>query len=105
MATAVQHQGKHLSFNNLADLDGALRAVFEYTEPACAIIKHMNPCGVAIAPELVDAFIKARTSDPVSIFGGIVAVNRILDKATAEAMQDRRSAHVRRKKFMLDAIR
>ncbi len=88
VTNARQLQGKELSFNNLVDANAALELVKEFRVPAAVAIKHMNPCGVAIAPELVDAFTKARASDPVSIFGGIVAVNRILDRATAEAMQD-----------------
>jgi len=88
VTTTRQLQGKELSFNNLVDANAALELVKEFRVPAAVAIKHMNPCGVAIAPELVEAFKKARASDPVSIFGGIVAVNRILDRATAEAMQD-----------------
>jgi phosphoribosylaminoimidazolecarboxamide formyltransferase/IMP cyclohydrolase len=76
LVRAKQHQGKHMSFNNFGDLDGALRAVFEYDEPACAIIKHMNPCGCAVAPDLVTAFQEALAGDPVSAFGGIVVFNR-----------------------------
>lgn len=85
---ARQLQGKELSFNNLVDANAALELVKEFRVPAAVAIKHTNPCGVAVAAELVDAFTKARASDPVSIFGGIVAVNRVLDRATAEAMQD-----------------
>jgi phosphoribosylaminoimidazolecarboxamide formyltransferase/IMP cyclohydrolase len=88
VTNARQLQGKELSFNNLVDANAALELVKEFRVPAAVAIKHMNPCGVAIAPELVEAFKQARASDPVSIFGGIVAVNRILDHATAEAMQD-----------------
>jgi phosphoribosylaminoimidazolecarboxamide formyltransferase/IMP cyclohydrolase len=88
ITTARQLQGKELSFNNLVDANAALELVKEFRVPAAVVIKHTNPCGVAIAADLVDAFEKARASDPVSIFGGIVAVNRLLDRATAEAMQD-----------------
>ena len=88
VTSARQIHGKELSFNNLVDANAALELVKEFRVPAAVAIKHMNPCGVAVAPELVDAFTKARASDPVSIFGGIVAVNRVLDRATAEAMQD-----------------
>jgi phosphoribosylaminoimidazolecarboxamide formyltransferase/IMP cyclohydrolase len=88
VTNARQLQGKELSFNNLVDANAALELVKEFRVPAAVAIKHMNPCGVAIAADLVEAFTKARASDPVSIFGGIVAVNRILDRATAEAMQD-----------------
>ncbi|TNE89118.1 MAG: bifunctional phosphoribosylaminoimidazolecarboxamide formyltransferase/IMP cyclohydrolase [Deltaproteobacteria bacterium] len=87
LARAVQHQGKELSFNNLADLDGALRAVFEYTEPACAIIKHMNPAGMATATELPVAFERALAGDPVSAYGGIVVFNRPVDPATVRAIK------------------
>ena len=76
LARAVQLQGKALSFNNLADLDGALRSVFEFDEPACAIIKHQNPAGAATAPDLSEAFSRALEGDPVSAFGGIVVFNR-----------------------------
>ncbi|MCC6850038.1 MAG: bifunctional phosphoribosylaminoimidazolecarboxamide formyltransferase/IMP cyclohydrolase [Deltaproteobacteria bacterium] len=88
VTSARQIHGKELSFNNLVDANAALELVKEFRVPAAVAIKHMNPCGVAVAAELVDAFSKARASDPVSIFGGIVAVNRVLDRATAEAMQD-----------------
>lgn len=88
VTNARQLQGKELSFNNLVDANAALELVKEFRVPAAVAIKHMNPCGVAIAPELALAFKRARASDPVSIFGGIVAVNRLLDRATAEAMQD-----------------
>jgi phosphoribosylaminoimidazolecarboxamide formyltransferase / IMP cyclohydrolase len=76
LARCVQHQGKALSFNNLADLDGALRSVFEIDTPACAIIKHQNPAGLATAGDLSTAFTEALAGDPVSAFGGIVVFNR-----------------------------
>ncbi len=88
VARTLQLQGKELSFNNIVDANAALELVKEFRAPAAVAIKHMNPCGVATAATLVEAFQKARASDPVSIFGGIVAVNRSLDSATAEAMQD-----------------
>jgi phosphoribosylaminoimidazolecarboxamide formyltransferase/IMP cyclohydrolase len=88
VARARQLQGKELSFNNIVDADAALALAKEFRAPAAVAIKHTNPCGVAAAAALVDAFAKARASDPVSIFGGIVAFNRTLDRATAEAMQD-----------------
>ncbi|MCJ7598347.1 MAG: bifunctional phosphoribosylaminoimidazolecarboxamide formyltransferase/IMP cyclohydrolase, partial [Methyloceanibacter sp.] len=87
IATAVQLQGKELSYNNLNDTDAAYELVAEFDatqEAAVAIIKHANPCGVAIAPTLRDAYLNALRCDPVSAFGGIVALNRKLDKATAE---------------------
>jgi phosphoribosylaminoimidazolecarboxamide formyltransferase/IMP cyclohydrolase len=87
LARVVQHQGKKLSFNNLADLDGALRTVFEYTQPACAIIKHMNPCGCSTGETLSDAFTEALAGDPVSAFGGIVVFNRPVDGATVRTLR------------------
>jgi phosphoribosylaminoimidazolecarboxamide formyltransferase / IMP cyclohydrolase len=86
VATAQQIQGKELSFNNLNDTDAAFELVAEFFEPALAIIKHANPCGVATAPDLRRAWDKALACDPVSAFGGIVAVNRPLDAGTAEAI-------------------
>ncbi len=84
IATAAQIQGKELSFNNLNDTDAALELVAEFDRTACAIIKHANPCGAAVADSLVDAYNKALACDPVSAFGGIIAVNRPLDAATAD---------------------
>jgi phosphoribosylaminoimidazolecarboxamide formyltransferase/IMP cyclohydrolase len=86
IATATQLQGKELSFNNLNDTDAAYECVAEFAEPAVAIIKHANPCGVAIGSDLRDAFLKALACDPVSAFGGIIAVNRPLDAAIVEAL-------------------
>ena len=85
---ATQHQGKELSYNNFGDAEAALDLVsaFEAKTPAIAIIKHANPCGVAIGKDLVDAYNKALACDPVSAFGGIVAANKRIDKATAEAI-------------------
>lgn len=87
LARATQHQGKELSFNNLADTDGALRVVFDVPSPACAIIKHMNPCGFSTAPNLTLAFERALASDPVSAYGGILAFNRPVSGADAEAIK------------------
>ena len=84
IATARQVQGKELSFNNLNDTDAAFELVAEFPEPAIAIIKHANPCGVALGSSLADAHARALACDPVSAFGGIVAANRPLDEATAE---------------------
>ena len=83
VATANQLQGKELSFNNLNDTDAAFELVAEFQETACAIIKHANPSGVAIGETLVEAYKKALSCDTESAFGGIVAVNRPLDAATA----------------------
>ena len=88
VATARQLQGKELSYNNYADTDAAFELVAEFAEPAVAIIKHANPCGVALGNNLHDAWVKALACDPVSAFGGIVAVNRPLDTATAAAINE-----------------
>jgi phosphoribosylaminoimidazolecarboxamide formyltransferase/IMP cyclohydrolase len=87
VATAKQLQGKELSYNNINDTDAAYEMVAEFNPaegPACAIIKHANPCGVATGTTLADAYRKALACDPVSAFGGILAFNRSLDGATAE---------------------
>jgi phosphoribosylaminoimidazolecarboxamide formyltransferase/IMP cyclohydrolase len=76
-------QGKELSYNNLLDLDSALRCVLEFQEPAAVVVKHTNPCGVAIASKLVAAYKAAREADPVSAFGGVIALNHPIDAATA----------------------
>ena len=83
---ATQLQGKELSYNNIGDTDGALEALKEFGEPTVVAAKHANPCGVGSAETLAEAFKKAYDADPVSIYGGIVAVNREVDKATAEMM-------------------
>jgi phosphoribosylaminoimidazolecarboxamide formyltransferase/IMP cyclohydrolase len=88
VATARQVQGKELSYNNYADTDAAFELVAEFAEPAVAIIKHANPCGVALGASLYNAWTKALACDPVSAFGGIVAVNRPLDAATAAAIAE-----------------
>ena len=79
LAAARQLQGKELSFNNLNDTDAAVALVAELSEPAVAIIKHANPCGVAVGETMLDAYRKALACDPLSAFGGIVACNRPLD--------------------------
>ncbi|MCP1241550.1 bifunctional phosphoribosylaminoimidazolecarboxamide formyltransferase/IMP cyclohydrolase [Acetobacter lambici] len=84
VATAVQVQGKALSYNNINDTDAAFEAVAEFDEPAVVIVKHANPCGVAVSGDLTTAWDQALRCDPVSAFGGIVALNRPLDAATAE---------------------
>ena len=89
VATATQIQGKALSYNNINDTDAAFELVAEFDSQetaACAIIKHANPCGVATGTSLAEAFEKALICDPVSAFGGIIAMNRKLDAATAEAI-------------------
>jgi phosphoribosylaminoimidazolecarboxamide formyltransferase/IMP cyclohydrolase len=79
-------QGKALSFTNLLDLDAAARLVLEFDEPAAVVVKHTNPCGVAIGQSPAEAYVKARDADALSAFGGIVALNRPLDRAAAEAL-------------------
>jgi phosphoribosylaminoimidazolecarboxamide formyltransferase/IMP cyclohydrolase len=81
-----QLQGKELSYNNIADADAAWECVKSFAEPACVIVKHANPCGAAVAASLTQAYGKAFQTDPVSAFGGILAFNRALDAATAEAL-------------------
>ncbi len=76
-------QGKEMSFNNYLDTHSAVLLAAEFTEPVCVIVKHNNPCGVAIAENLIDAYKKAFECDPVSAFGGIIALNRTVDKQTA----------------------
>lgn len=83
-------QGKALSYNNVVDLDGAVDAVREFEEPACVIVKHTNPCGVGRdADSLVTAYAEALAGDPISAFGGIIALNRPVDKALAERITER----------------
>lgn len=86
VATAQQLQGKPLSYNNIADADAALECVKEFTAPACVIVKHANPCGVAVGASIADAYQKAFKTDPTSAFGGIIAFNRQLDSETAAAV-------------------
>jgi phosphoribosylaminoimidazolecarboxamide formyltransferase/IMP cyclohydrolase len=94
VATAQQLQGKALSYNNIADTDAALECVKEFSEPACVIVKHANPCGVAIADSLLAAYDKAYKTDPTSAFGGIIAFNRELDTETASAIISRQFVEV-----------
>jgi phosphoribosylaminoimidazolecarboxamide formyltransferase/IMP cyclohydrolase len=83
---AVQHGGKEMSYLNLYDTEAAWRLVHRFDRPACVIVKHANPCGVAIADDITDAYVKANACDPVSAFGGVVALNRRVPKALAEAL-------------------
>jgi len=85
-ATASQVQGKELSYNNLNDTNAAFELVAEFEEPAVAIIKHANPCGVAAGADVLEAYQRARACDPVSAFGGIIAVNRTVSPELAEAI-------------------
>jgi len=86
LAGARQLQGKALSYNNIADSDAALECVKQFSQPACVIVKHANPCGVAVSENILDAYEKAFATDPTSAFGGIIAFNRNLDSATARAI-------------------
>ena len=88
LAGATQLQGKEMSYNNYVDADAARRAAFDFTSPAVAIIKHANPCGVAVGADIADAYRKAFATDPVSAFGGVVAANATVTGAMAEAMAD-----------------
>ncbi len=88
VAKARQMQGKELSFNNLQDADAAFECVAEFEEPACVIVKHMNPCGVAVAENVREAYLRAFACDTVSAFGGIVALNsRITESLAAELVK------------------
>ena len=95
IATARQIQGKELSYNNIADTDAALECVKLFdTAPACVIVKHANPCGVAYGANLLEAYDRAYATDPESAFGGIIAFNGRLDGATAQAIVDRQFVEV-----------
>ncbi|WP_094751482.1 bifunctional phosphoribosylaminoimidazolecarboxamide formyltransferase/IMP cyclohydrolase [Psychromonas sp. CD1] len=94
VSTAKQLQGKALSYNNIADTDAALSCVKEFSEPACVIVKHANPCGVAMANSILEAYEGAYKTDPTSAFGGIIAFNRELDADTAEAIVSRQFVEV-----------
>jgi phosphoribosylaminoimidazolecarboxamide formyltransferase / IMP cyclohydrolase len=89
-----QVQGKELSYNNIADSDTALECVRQFEAPACVIVKHANPCGVALANNITDAYGRAYRTDPTSAFGGIIAFNRELDAATAHAILERQFVEV-----------
>jgi phosphoribosylaminoimidazolecarboxamide formyltransferase/IMP cyclohydrolase len=86
LVTARQLQGKELSYNNIADADAAWECVKSFDTPACVIVKHANPCGVAVGPDALAAYTKAFKTDPTSAFGGIIALNRTLDGAAAQAI-------------------
>ncbi|HYC33423.1 MAG TPA: bifunctional phosphoribosylaminoimidazolecarboxamide formyltransferase/IMP cyclohydrolase, partial [Gemmatimonadales bacterium] len=89
MRDLTQRQGKELSFNNLLDIDAAMGAVSSWSNrPACAIIKHTTPCGIAVASSAVEACRRARATDPVSAFGSVIAFNTVVDRATAQALSD-----------------
>jgi len=95
VATARQLQGKELSYNNIADTDAALECVKQFAEgPACVIVKHANPCGVALGASLLEAYDRAYSTDPESAFGGIIALNDELDEETARAIVERQFVEV-----------
>jgi phosphoribosylaminoimidazolecarboxamide formyltransferase/IMP cyclohydrolase len=95
ISTANQLQGKELSYNNIADTDAALECVKQYDEgPACVIVKHANPCGVALGSTLLESYDRAYSTDPESAFGGIIAFNQELDAETAEAIVERQFVEV-----------
>lgn len=94
VSSANQLQGKALSYNNIADTDAALECVKEFAEPACVIVKHANPCGVAIGDSILAAYNRAYQTDPTSAFGGIIAFNRELDEVTAKEIVSRQFVEV-----------
>ncbi len=94
LATFEQLQGKELSYNNIADSDAAWECVRQFDAPACVIVKHANPCGVAVGAACGDAYELAHATDPTSAFGGIIAFNRPLDAATAKVILDRQFVEV-----------
>ena len=94
VSNARSMQGKALSFNNIADTDAALECVKQFSDPCCVIVKHANPCGVAIADDIHQAYQRAYSTDPESAFGGIIAFNRRLDAATASAIIEQQFVEV-----------
>ena len=94
VASATQCQGKAMSYNNMADADAALECVRSFDEPCCVIVKHANPCGVAVHNNIFDAYENAFKTDPTSAFGGIIAFNRNLDKKTAQYIIERQFVEV-----------
>ena len=94
LAAATQVQGKELSYNNIADADAALECVRQFETPACVIVKHANPCGVAINDSIAEAYDRAYQTDPTSAFGGIIAFNRPVDGDTARKILDRQFVEV-----------
>lgn len=94
ISSSVQLQGKEMSYNNMADADAALECVRSFEKPACVIVKHANPCGVAIRDNILDAYQDAFKTDPTSAFGGIIAFNKELNKKTAQAIIDKQFVEV-----------
>ena len=86
IAQAEQLHGKEMSYNNFVDADAAVRAAYDFADPAVAIVKHANPCGIAVNAELAEAHRRAHACDPVSAYGGVIASNRTVDRATAESI-------------------
>ena len=94
VASSKVIQGKELSYNNVADTDAALECVRQFSKPACVIVKHANPCGVAAADDILQAYELAYQTDPTSAFGGIIAFNQLLDANTAKTIIDRQFVEV-----------
>ncbi|RUO38897.1 bifunctional phosphoribosylaminoimidazolecarboxamide formyltransferase/inosine monophosphate cyclohydrolase [Aliidiomarina taiwanensis] len=94
VSTSTQLQGKALSYNNIADTDAAFECVKTFTAPACVIVKHANPCGVAVGANILEAYERAYKTDPTSAFGGIIAFNQPLDEETAHAIVSRQFVEV-----------
>ena len=88
LAQAEQLHGKEMSYNNYVDADAARRAAYDFDEPAVAIIKHANPCGIAVGADVAEAHRKAHACDPVSAFGGVIATNRPVTVAMAEQVAE-----------------
>ena len=86
LANAKIHQGKELSYNNFLDANTAMNCAMEFDDPACVIVKHVNPCGVAIGADLNNAYEKSFETDPESAFGGVIAVNGCVDKTFASTL-------------------
>ena len=87
VANAVQLGGKEMSYNNYQDIDAAIRAAYDFTQPAVAIIKHANPCGIAVGEDIAQAHARAHATDPVSAYGGVIAANRPVTLALAESIK------------------
>jgi phosphoribosylaminoimidazolecarboxamide formyltransferase/IMP cyclohydrolase len=94
VTTARVLQGKELSYNNIADADAAIECARQFAQAACVIVKHTNPCGVALADNALEAYLRAYRTDPTSAFGGVIAFNRELDAGTARAILERQFAEV-----------
>jgi len=105
VTTARMLQGKDLSYNNIADADTAIECVRQFAGAACVIVKHANPCGVALAADALAAYISAYRTDPTSAFGGVIAFNRELDVATAKAILERQFAELIAAPSVTDAAR